>query len=362
MYHTIQDEPSSPKTPTMEISSPASKSSWAFSQPCSGSSGGLSETLRLELIRISGDLCWACSSYGTQVCQVFRERDTRDDLWAHMGLMNYSPHSLANAILLCPACHMHFDRDNDPAFLLVPTDLDYFIRFEQDDRIRRQEVGWPPGRQIPTSAMYTAYLESSGKGREGYTPVFLKYYLHNMAPPPYLTLPKYWQGAPAAVLQRCIMALGSGRIVSLGHQVAQLETLRNLYFSPIEGTLPIDLHDYNLPPQANPPQYEDPPAPNPPLSEQTSDCEIRSSDSQPEADPDTQVPDAKDPDFNPENHSRHNNRKRKGKDTSAQGTRKHAKRGTGPTSYHSGRENWVLGPMATSEDAILRYSPIFARE
>ncbi|KAJ5937029.1 hypothetical protein N7466_003479 [Penicillium verhagenii] len=185
------------------------------------------------------------------------------------------------------------------------------------------------------------------------TPVFLKHFLHNTAPPPELTLPKYWQGAPAAALRRCIMALGSGRILSLGPKVAQLETLRNLYFSPIEGAEPIPLHTFNVAPQANPPQYEDPVPLNPPLSSEIFDCEIKSSDSsesdsEPKPDPDTQAPDAKDPDFNPEN-----TRKRKGKSTSTQGARKYPKRDT--TSYYSCHGNWALGPMATSQDAILRY-------
>ncbi|KAJ5929875.1 hypothetical protein N7454_006825 [Penicillium verhagenii] len=251
---------------------------------------------------------------------------------------------------------MHFDRDNDPAFVFVPIDLDYFIQFEQADRLRRQEGEWPPGRQMPTGVQYTTHLEKSGKGCEGYTPVFLKHYLHNTAPSPQFTLPKYWQGAPAAALRRCIMALGSGRILSLGPKVAELETLRNLYFSPIEGAEPIALHDFNLAPQANPPQYEDPLPPNPPQLEQSSDCEVKSSCSSESnsAGSDTQAPKDEDPDFNPEN-----TRKRKDTSPSTQGARKHSKRDT--TSYHYCHGNWAPGPMATSQDAILRYSPIFAR-
>ncbi|KAF9247924.1 hypothetical protein DTO013E5_3119 [Penicillium roqueforti] len=354
--------PKTPQTPTRAISLPASESSRSASQAWSHSSGVLSVATKLELIRISGKNCWACTTADPQACHVLGKRDTQDNLWAHLGLINYSLRSLSNAILLCASCHGQFDRDNDPGFLLVPTDLDFFIEFEKADRIRRQAGRWPPGRQMPTSGMYKEYLESSGKGDAGYTPMFLKHYLlagSGVTPEMLrLTAPKYWQGAPAAALRRCIMALGSGRIVALGHQVTQLETLRNLYFSPIEGASAINVHSCDLEPQLDPPQFQDQPAQNPDLEEPKSEPDSEDQDSDPESDHDTYGPHSKEPDFNP--NRQHDNRKRQGKGRNQQGSRKQAKHAPGATRHATG-ENWALGPSATTQDAILRYSPIFAR-
>lgn len=52
--------------------------------------------------------------------------------------MDFPLASLANAIALCGTCHPQFDYALDPGFVFIPTDLDYFIDFELEDRQRRR--------------------------------------------------------------------------------------------------------------------------------------------------------------------------------------------------------------------------------
>lgn len=45
-----------------------------------------------------------------------------------------------NAIPLRPTCHCQFDLASDPGFVFIPTDLQYFIQFELEDRQRRRKA------------------------------------------------------------------------------------------------------------------------------------------------------------------------------------------------------------------------------
>lgn len=165
-------------------------------------------------------------------------------LWADIGLIDFLITSIANAIPLCPSCHGQFYCHIDPGLVFIPTDLQYFIDFELNDKERRKraaEEGVFMKRKVPNSDM--SKLHQVAKGVIGpdatggqYRPVFLKQYLfvgrlsyttvQNL-----LSTPREWHGAPITCLRRCIHVLGSGRVKMLGKEtLLQLEMLRDLYF------------------------------------------------------------------------------------------------------------------------------------
>jgi hypothetical protein len=157
------------------------------------------------------------------------------DLWRDAGLLNFQLTSVANGVPLCCTCHLEFDRSEDPGFVFIPLDLQYFIDFEIENRKKRSSAV----RDVPTAVMYRRHLVEKGiisnDAASGlYRPIFLKQYLlGGLASPEQFrfTEPKEWHGAPLATLRRGILVLGSGRICKVDSKtVSQLETLRNLYF------------------------------------------------------------------------------------------------------------------------------------
>jgi hypothetical protein len=43
-----------------------------------------------------------------------------------------------NAIALCSACHTNIDHVYNPSFFFLPTDLNYFLNYERQDRKRHR--------------------------------------------------------------------------------------------------------------------------------------------------------------------------------------------------------------------------------
>lgn len=60
----------------------------------------------------------------------------------------------SNAILLCPLCHVQFDRPN-PGLVIVPADLPWFVQWERRDRKHRvdeyRRTGTLPQKISPTA-------------------------------------------------------------------------------------------------------------------------------------------------------------------------------------------------------------------
>ena len=80
--------------------------------------------------------------------------------------MGFALASLANAIALCGTCQPQFDCALDPRFVFIPTDLDYFIDFELEDRQRRRaaaEKGVLSDRLVPTAEMYKLHEMTNGE-------------------------------------------------------------------------------------------------------------------------------------------------------------------------------------------------------
>ncbi|KAN0068118.1 hypothetical protein V8E54_013688 [Elaphomyces granulatus] len=220
------------------------KSALSVAQPSpSVKSDVFPPAVRTEVKKIAGDKCWACGSEPVQVCHVVVKEDPQTELWANKGLFNFSLTSSMNAISLCPLCHVQFDSALDPGFVFLPTDLDYFINFELEDRKRRTDAaieGITLKREVPTTEQYKKHQTENGViSRESigglYQPIFLKsYLLRNRLPfdiMQYLTSPLEWHGSPMASLRRAIPVLGSGRLSGLKRQTRmKLQKLRDLYF------------------------------------------------------------------------------------------------------------------------------------
>ena len=165
-------------------------------------------------------------------------------LWSDAGLITIDISSHNNGIALCPTCHYQFDLVTDPGFVLIPTDLDFFISFELEDRERRAKEGENPRRQVPNHETYKAHQMAKGditvEACGGlYYPIFLKEYFHQrsilstfvLQLLEQLSKPKPWHGDPVAVLRRCFPILGSMRSKNLSVESRKkLEELRNLYF------------------------------------------------------------------------------------------------------------------------------------
>ncbi|KAB8227564.1 uncharacterized protein BDW43DRAFT_242985 [Aspergillus alliaceus] len=205
-------------------------------------SSAFSESTKLRVRQIDGDECWACGTEPPHICHVAQE-DRQASLWVELGLIDFPLTSVLNAIPLCPSCHDQFDCLNDPGFVFIPKDLQFFIEYELKDRERRKiaaEKGVILKRETPTSEQYKIYQVSKGIitvdaiGGQ-YLPVFLKSYLHrrrfdfNIAQ--VLSKPREWHGAPLACLRRCIQALGSPRLGIVNRDSClKLRQLYDLYF------------------------------------------------------------------------------------------------------------------------------------
>lgn len=156
---------------------------------------------------------------------------------------------------MCPLCHCYFDQSLDPGFVFLPTDLQFFIEFELNDRDQRK-LGDGRCRQVPSAEDYRTYQLKKGEidveSVGGlYRPIFLQTYFFGGHVSPeqiqILSTPKPWHGAPIATLRRGILVLGGGRVRSLDDQTrSQIERLRDLYFldsepspsAPIDGRQP----------------------------------------------------------------------------------------------------------------------------
>ncbi|KAE8389608.1 hypothetical protein BDV23DRAFT_194289 [Aspergillus alliaceus] len=290
-----------------------------------------STATKTEVRRLAGDRCWVCQSTDPQICHVIANEDKQLDVWFEAGLLNFSLLSAANGIPLCGTCHIQFDRAHDPGFVFIPTDLQYFIDFELEDRERRLASNTLP-RQVPTSVMYRDHLMKEKKIPDDttsglYRPIFLKEYLyHGIISVEDLgfTKPKQWHGAPIATLRRGILALGSARITSLDKvTVAQLQVLRDLYFRPVEDNS-VNVRSSLVQPDLH--------------------CQKRRTDD--------------DDDEQPKNKRFKRYSTRTDKPEHMDGNDLDAKQHY----LRAFEAEWVLGPNFTTEQIIHRYAPLFAHD
>lgn len=124
----------------------------------------------------------------------------------------------------------------DPLFVFFPTDLEYFINFERDDKEKRDAAAkGKPARTIPRVSDYRLHQERTGAipaGRQGglYRRVFMARYLTSEADLSGFP-PKTWHGEPMFTIRRAIALLGTAQIRFLPSVIQdQLRTLHQLYF------------------------------------------------------------------------------------------------------------------------------------
>lgn len=120
--------------------------------------------------------------------------------------------------------------------MFFPTDLEYFINFERDDKENRDSAtDGKPTRTTPKVSDYRLHQERTGAipaGLQGglYRRVFLGHY-HPPTLDHSLYRPKTWHGEPMFAIRRAIALLGTAQIRLLPSDIQdQLRTLHQLYF------------------------------------------------------------------------------------------------------------------------------------
>lgn len=139
-----------------------------------------------------------------------------------------------NGIGLCPTCHNNFNTAPDPRLVIVPTDLDFFINYEEldyRDRMLAANQGFAVPRQCPTKEQYSENQAANGTIQQGsrlYKPyILVKFYASGFEPD---LSPRPWHGQPVHMIRRAFIALGSLNYRKLSQEVAiKLRRLSELY-------------------------------------------------------------------------------------------------------------------------------------
>lgn len=220
-------------------------------------SNTFTDGVKIEVVRLAGEKCWACLNTDLQFAHVVAQKDGQVSIrplstfisnrltwhqaqfWIKANLFPFSLKMPANCIPLCSACHGAFDRPSDPCWVFLPTDLDFFIQFEITDQHRRANDPASP-RRVPTIEQYRDHQVSEnmippGSSAGFYRSIWLKDFLHDGHTPleflKFLSPAKKWHGHPLAAIRRGISVLGSARCYSLdATTLEQLTILRQLYF------------------------------------------------------------------------------------------------------------------------------------
>ncbi|KAJ5899887.1 hypothetical protein N7495_004631 [Penicillium taxi] len=223
---------------------------------------GFTETTKFAIRARDNNKCWACMSPDVEFAHVMARADRQFPLWVSAGLVDYKLSSAENGISLCPTCHDQYDRYEDPGFLILPSDLQFFVNFEMNDKKRREKEA-KPIRQIPSKEDYLKHCIQLGRvppGSQGglYDRVMLKHITPQVPWDIYRSPPaKIWGGSPVATLRRAILGILSSRAATIDSKVlSDLTKLRNLYFTP--GTY----NPINPNIQEPPPSFISPPGPS----------------------------------------------------------------------------------------------------
>ncbi|KAL9004000.1 MAG: hypothetical protein Q9188_003162 [Gyalolechia gomerana] len=185
--------------------------------------------------------CWHCGSRTSlEIAHVIagRERELFDDL-KHKNRLNLEHiHHKDNGVQLCVACHRSYDNPY-PAWVFIPTNLEYFITYENNDFARRTRSArtiafvpqqFPP-RQCPSvqqylqrGGLYRAYLQRN-------------YFFRNVShahllqpgPSPVQQGPARWHGDPMAALNRGFKMVGVAPEIFPDEISNSLMSLNRLY-------------------------------------------------------------------------------------------------------------------------------------
>ncbi|KAK4994801.1 hypothetical protein LTR66_005242 [Elasticomyces elasticus] len=200
------------------------------------STSGFSANVKKSILR-SGTNCWHCGASPVHACHVVAKKDRSFERLKRQGLITFDYLGVDNGIPLCATCHDNFDDINSPGFIFFPSDLQFFIDFEEQDfqrRAREARMGrLVPARICPTAQAYNDHQIDMRVVTDNtcgglYQRYMLHDYLSTILPrDPNTTLAlKSWHGAPMASLRRTFQIYGdplSGAI-----PVDQRELLRKL--------------------------------------------------------------------------------------------------------------------------------------
>ncbi|BCR92550.1 uncharacterized protein ACHE_80450A [Aspergillus chevalieri] len=212
-----------------------SRSSSSSSQ--SKASSAFSGTTQGKIVELVGDTCWFCESIPVEACHVIAQKDPALSTIIDQKLLLTSLRDVDNGIGLCPTCHNNFDTAPDPRLVIVPTDLDFFINFEEKDyreRTLAANGGFSVPRQCPTKDQYKDHQIANGEILEGsglYAPyILMRFYATGFKPN---LSPRPWHGQPVHMIRRALIALGSLNYRNLPDGVSdKLRTLLELYTRP----------------------------------------------------------------------------------------------------------------------------------
>ncbi|PGH33910.1 hypothetical protein GX50_03231 [[Emmonsia] crescens] len=104
------------------------------------SNGGFSDSVKMETRRLADDKCWNCLTSHVESVTFSQWK-----IGFCQDLLDYDLVSTANAISLCPSCYVNFNHSFNSGFVFIPSDIGYFIQFEEDDYGKREhEAAWKP--------------------------------------------------------------------------------------------------------------------------------------------------------------------------------------------------------------------------
>ncbi|KAL8724768.1 MAG: hypothetical protein Q9166_007762 [cf. Caloplaca sp. 2 TL-2023] len=195
------------------------------SSTVSSTATSFSGTTKAQVEKLSsGRNCWHCGARKTDIAHVVgsAERD-RFNKFKALGRLNLVHlHEKGNGIPLCGSCHPQFDDTSVTGFVLIPEDLQYFLREERRDMVKREKRfgrdGFVLRRQSPTAADYRDYQADEqlvGDGDHGgrYDSYVLEEYGPVGPNGPFFKTGRFvkgkvWHGDPMATLAKAFKALG----------------------------------------------------------------------------------------------------------------------------------------------------------
>ncbi|PVH68593.1 hypothetical protein DL98DRAFT_522666 [Cadophora sp. DSE1049] len=195
--------------------------------------------------------CWHCGASPADVCHVIGSRDNTFQDALRDGLIDFQEkHNPQNAIALCGTCHTNFDHVYNPSFFFLPTDLDYFLNYERQDRKRRRRLGCRtgtiPARMCPTAQTYQHHQRRQGVEGAGLGGLYTRLVINDFLPqypgrapfkpgPSEYGATKSWMGSPMASLQRAVLMLRRLNLYGIPREIRDaLRQLQDAYSEELD--------------------------------------------------------------------------------------------------------------------------------
>ncbi|KAK5008198.1 hypothetical protein LTR28_004294 [Elasticomyces elasticus] len=210
-----------------------------------------SKRTKQKVMDLTGGKCWHCGATPVDVCHVIGQRDSSFGKFLDKGLITFeSLEDEANAVPLCPLCHRNFDSLDDPGLVFIPTDIQYFIDFENRDFEGRKRSAalhaYAPPRQTPTPQEYLGHqIKQAAIPPDALGGLYNRYTLRDYFPvrmdrsfipgPGPSPEPGMWHGAPMAALKRAFQTVFSPTVEGIPEETHRaLYELSRLYKRNVE--------------------------------------------------------------------------------------------------------------------------------